>query len=118
MPCFVDVPTPQYDSPLFVQQMRLIHNVPFSTQEIESYRQLVFSNLTFGLRCILEDMDDMELEVAGDSIKYLEMMAEVTDLPDGEPFPAHYLKPLRDLWVRYNAREAYLRGNEADLPEK
>jgi len=45
--------------------MRLIHRVPFSTQEQEFYRQLVFSNLTtLGLRVVLEAMDDMDLKLS------------------------------------------------------
>lgn len=98
--------------------MRLIHKVPFSPQEIENYRQLVFNNLTFGLRYVLEAMEDMELEVADDNVKYLEMMTEVTDLPDGEPFPVHYLEPLKALWTDVNVQKACSRGNEAALPEK
>lgn len=42
--------------------MRLIHRVAFSAQELEFYRQLVFSNLTtLGLRVVLEAMDDLDL---------------------------------------------------------
>ena len=98
--------------------MRLIHKVPFSPQEIENYRQLVFNNLTFGLRYVLEAMEDMELEVADDNVKHLEMMTEITDLSDGEPFPVHYLEPLKVLWADVNVQKAYSRGNEAALPEK
>lgn len=102
----------------FIQQMRLIHKVPFSTQEIENYRQLVFNNLTFGLRYVLEAMEDMELEVADDNVKHLEMLADVTDLSDGEPFPASFLEPLKALWADVNVQKACSRGNEAALPEK
>ena len=98
--------------------MRLIHKVPFSTQEIENYRQLVFNNLTFGLRYVLEAMEDMELEVADDNVKHLEMLADVTDLSDGEPFPASFLEPLKALWADVNVQKACSRGNEAALPEK
>jgi guanine nucleotide-binding protein subunit alpha len=98
--------------------MRLIHRVPFSTQEIENYRQLVFNNLTYGLRYVLEAMEEMELEVADDNIKHLEVMAEVTDLHDAEPFPVYYLEPLKALWADVNVQKAYSRGNEAALPEK
>jgi hypothetical protein len=101
-----------------IQQMRLIHKVPFSSQEIENYRQLVFNNLTFGLRYVLEAMEDMELEVADDNVKHLEMIAEVTDLSDGEPFPADFLEPLNALWADLNVQKACSRGNEAALPEK
>ena len=102
----------------FIQQMRLIHKVPFSSQEIENYRQLVFNNLTFGLRYVLEAMEEMELEVADDNVKFLEILAEVTDLTDGEPFPVDYLEPLKALWADINVQKACSRGNEAALPEK
>ena len=98
--------------------MRLLHNVPFSPEEIENYRQLVFNNITFGLRYILKAMEDMELEVADDNAKYLEMIAEVTDLPSGEPFPAHLLEPLKVLWADANVQAAWSRGNEVALLEK
>ncbi|KAF9789642.1 heterotrimeric G protein alpha subunit 4 [Thelephora terrestris] len=101
----------------FLKQMRLIHHVPFSSQEIEDYRQLVFNNLTFGLRCVFEAMEHMELEVSIDNVKYLEMLTEVTELSDGEPFPIHLLEPLKALWADANVQKACSRGNEADLPE-
>lgn len=43
--------------------MRLIHKVPFTAQEVEFYRQLVFNNITQGLRIVLEAMEDLEVEV-------------------------------------------------------
>ena len=98
--------------------MRLIHKLPFSSQEIENYRQLVFSNLVFGLGYVLEAMEDMDLEVADDNVKHLETLAEVSDLSDGETFPVHLLQPLKALWEDLNVQKAYSRGNEAALPEK
>ncbi|KAJ7615769.1 heterotrimeric G protein alpha subunit 4 [Mycena polygramma] len=46
-----------------LKQMRLIHKVPFSAQETESFRQLVFDNLTRGLKYLLDALPDMELEL-------------------------------------------------------
>ncbi|KAJ7789440.1 heterotrimeric G-protein alpha subunit, GPA2-like protein [Mycena olivaceomarginata] len=46
-----------------LKQMRLIHRVPFSSQETESFRQLVFDNLTRGLKYLLDALPDMELEL-------------------------------------------------------
>ena len=102
----------------YTQRMPLIHKVPFSPQETENYRQLVFNDLTFGLRHVLEAMKDMGLEVADDNAKFLEVMAEVSDLPDGEPFPVHCLEPLKAIWADINVQKACSRGNEAALPEK
>jgi guanine nucleotide-binding protein subunit alpha len=44
--------------------MRLIHKVPFTPQEHEFYRQLVFNNITHGLRTVLEALEDLDLKVA------------------------------------------------------
>ena len=43
--------------------MRLIHKIPFSSQEIESYRQIVFGNITHGFRSLIEAMDGFDLKV-------------------------------------------------------
>ncbi|KAJ7267893.1 G-protein alpha subunit-domain-containing protein [Mycena rebaudengoi] len=45
-----------------IKQMRLIHR-PFSMQEVESYRQVIFDNLTRGLNDLLDALLDMDLEV-------------------------------------------------------
>lgn len=43
--------------------MRLIHHISYSAEEIESYRQLVFTNLTRGLRYLLDALPDLDLEL-------------------------------------------------------
>jgi guanine nucleotide-binding protein subunit alpha len=98
--------------------MRLIHRVPFSPQEKESFRQLTFDNITRGLKYLLEAMDDMGLKVTEENMQYLEMVENAQDLRDGEPFPKEYYVPLKSLWTDPNVQKAWSRGNEAALPEK
>lgn len=98
--------------------MRLIHKVPFSQQEIELYRQLVFDNITRGLRHLLDAMDEFEIKVSEENISNVEIVDSARDIGDGEPFPLHYIEPLKSLWVDSNVQRAYERGNEAALPEK
>jgi guanine nucleotide-binding protein subunit alpha, other len=98
--------------------MRLIHRVPFSPHEIESYRQLVFNNLTHGLKYVLDAMEDMDLKVSEDNIPYVELIEDANDIRDGEPFPQSYYEPLKSLWSDPNVERAWQRGNEAALPEK
>jgi len=100
-----------------LKQMRLIHKLPFTPQEIESYRQLVFNNLTHGLRYVLDAMEDMELEVSDDNAKYVQLIEDASDIRDGEPFPMTYYAPLKSLWTDPEVVKAYSRGNEAALPE-
>lgn len=99
------------------QQMRLLQSCSFSPQEVENYRRLIFNNLKFGLQCTLDAMVAMQLEVAEDNIKCVEAIAEVVVLSDGEPFPIHFLEPLRALWADVNVQQAYARGNGTSLPD-
>jgi guanine nucleotide-binding protein subunit alpha len=98
--------------------MRVIHKVPFSSQETESYRQLVFNNLIQGLRLILEAMETFEITVTPENQKYLQLLENVPEVRDGAPFPSSYLEPLKRLWEDDGIRQGYARGNEAALPEK
>jgi len=98
--------------------MRFIHKVPFQPSEIEHYRQLVFDNLTHGLRYVLNAMVEMELSVSPENMSYVDMIDDAPDLRDGEPFPPDYEVALRALWEDGNVKKAWERGNEAALPEK
>ena len=100
-----------------LKQMRLIHKMPFTPSEIEHYRQLVFDNLTRGIRYVLDAMEDMELKVSETNLPYIDMIDNARDLRDGEPFPITYYEPLKSLWNDPNVKQAYERGNEAALPE-
>ncbi|EIN13172.1 heterotrimeric G protein alpha subunit 4 [Punctularia strigosozonata HHB-11173 SS5] len=100
-----------------LKQMRLIHRVAFSSQEIEYYRQLVFNNITHGLYALLEAMDDMDLKVADEHQECVQLVENAPDLKDGEPFPVAYKGPLLALWNDVNVKKAFERGNEAAIPE-
>jgi guanine nucleotide-binding protein subunit alpha len=98
--------------------MRLIHRVPFSSHEVESFRQLIFNNLTHGLKYALDSMEDMGLEVSPDNSEHIELIESASDLRDGEVYPQHFYDALRLLWNDQGVQQAWGRGNEAALPEK
>ena len=98
--------------------MRLIHKVGFSSQEREHYRQLIFDNLTRGLKYVLDAMEDMELKVKDGNVQYLDLIENARDIRDGEPFPMEFFEPLKSLWEDPGVQMAFGRGNEAALPEK
>jgi guanine nucleotide-binding protein subunit alpha len=98
--------------------MRLIHRVPFSLQEVESFRQLIFNNLTHGLKYVLDSMEDMGLEISPENSQHIELVENADDLRDGEVFPRSFYEPLIALWNDAGVQRAWERGNEAALPEK
>ena len=98
--------------------MRVIHQVSFSPSEMEHFRQVVFDNLTQGLRYVFDAMREMELSVQSQNLRYAQMVEHVTGIQEGDPYPSDYLEPLRHLWNDPNIQTALRRGNEAALPEK
>jgi guanine nucleotide-binding protein subunit alpha len=98
--------------------MRVIHEVSFSPYEVEHYRQVIFDNLTRGIRYVLEAMKDMELAVQSDNLPYTEIIDHAAMLQDGDAYPPEYCEPLKRLWNDPNVQTVLQRGNEAALPEK
>lgn len=92
--------------------------MPFTTTEIEEFRQLVFDNLTRGLRYVLDAMQDMGLSVEEEHLPYVELVDNARDIRDSEPFPLEFHSTLKSLWEDGNLQRAIERGNEAALPEK
>ena len=98
--------------------MRLLHKVPYSQAEIESYRQLVFKNLIQGMNALLEALDLMDFTVSSTNIPYIEMIRDAGNVCDGEPFPYTLYEALRSLWKDPSVKAVWKRQNEAALPEK
>jgi guanine nucleotide-binding protein subunit alpha len=98
--------------------MRLIHRVPFAPSEIEFYRQLVFQNLTYGLRCALEAADDLALALSPANAVHRPLVDDAPDIKDGEGYPEAYRAVLGEMWADPAVRGAVERGNEYALPEK
>ena len=98
--------------------MRLIHNARFSSQEIEFYRQLAFSNIVHGMKMLLESLDDMDLQISEDMEERARLLEDPPDVKDGAPFPQDYYQPLKALWQDDTIQRAWRRGNEVALPDK
>ncbi|KAI0694091.1 guanine nucleotide binding protein, alpha subunit [Cerioporus squamosus] len=100
------------------KQMRLVHHVPFTQQEIESYRQLIYLNITDGLQSGIGRMNFSGFSVTEENRKLLSTVADsVHDLKDDERFPVEYRHPIEWLWKDPNVQAMYSNGNEAGIPE-
>ncbi|KAJ6628428.1 heterotrimeric G-protein alpha subunit, GPA2-like protein [Mycena sp. CBHHK59/15] len=100
-----------------VQRMRILHSAPFSIQEIEYYRRLVFDNLTYGLKYLIDALSNMGLALSEDLETDVEVLHRAESLHHGEPFPERYFQLLTRLWEDNVVWYAWGRENEAALPE-
>lgn len=70
------------------------------------------------MQALLESMEDMDLKVSEENQDYVEVIENAPDIRDGEPFPTSFYEPLKSLWTDQHVQQAWVRGNEAALPEK
>jgi guanine nucleotide-binding protein subunit alpha len=98
--------------------MRLIHSVEFTPTEIEFYRHLVFSNLTYGMKCVLDAADELELQPSSEVADAIALIEESPDIKDHQPYPSEYHEALQRLWDDETVQAAVKKGNEFALPDK
>nr|VWO94504.1 Guanine nucleotide-binding protein alpha-2 subunit [Ganoderma boninense] len=70
-----------------LKEMRLAHRTAFSTDEIGTCRQLIYVNLTSGLKCVIEEMKRKQLAVTPANKYMVCLLNRATDLKDHGPFP-------------------------------
>jgi guanine nucleotide-binding protein subunit alpha len=98
--------------------MRLAHGVSFTPWEVESYRQLVFSNITSGISQILDATEALMLDFPPMLVKDLRMVAGAPDLKDGQTFPTHYGEAISRIWAASSVQEIVRSERRLVLPDK
>jgi guanine nucleotide-binding protein subunit alpha len=104
--------------PAIHQQMRLIHRIPFSSQEVEHFRCCIFNNLTHGIKHVLDWMEDMQLALSPENGEHSELIKNANELRDGEVFPQQFYEPFRRLWNDRYFQRAWEHRNGPMLQEK
>lgn len=100
-----------------LKQMRLIHNRPFSADEIEDYRKICFSNLITGLRAIVDQLDELGVAVLAQNRKYIALVDNEAPINTGEAFPPRYLEAVKALWTDPAVVDVYKRSHQFALQE-
>lgn len=99
--------------------MRIIHNIPFSSTERETFRRLVFQNVVQGMRDLLDAMETWgQTFEHPDYAEFLRLFISLPEVSEGEPFPQSYYEPLKLLWQDSGVQTAQKRAHEIALPEK
>jgi hypothetical protein len=97
--------------------MRLIHNDALTPAELEKYRQLVFHNLTSGIKFVLDKLKKLQFSLDPALASAIALFDDPPDLNDGEPYPHVYEAALSALWKEPAVCVAIERGNDIELVE-
>lgn len=97
--------------------MRYIHQQPFTADEIEDYRQIVFTNIVGGMRSIIDTMDELSVAISPENRRFVAMVDSEPAINTGEVFPTKYLEALRGLWNDPQVQSVYARQHEFALQE-
>ncbi|EST05659.1 Guanine nucleotide binding protein (G-protein), alpha subunit [Kalmanozyma brasiliensis GHG001] len=101
-----------------LKSMRIIHHIPFTSEERENFRRLVFLNLVQGMKTILDVMEEWTVDLHDPAnVEHLSLFVSYPDISEDEPFPSRYLVALKDLWLDAGVQSVYRRGNEAAVPD-
>ncbi|RSH82524.1 uncharacterized protein EHS24_007504 [Apiotrichum porosum] len=100
-----------------LKQMRYIHSRPFSVEEVEDYRKIVFSNIVGGMRAIIDVMDAEDMAVAPENRVYIALVDNEIAINTGDAFPMHYYRALKALWTDPNVQVCWSQAYRFALQE-
>ncbi|KAI8342693.1 putative Gpa2-guanine nucleotide-binding protein alpha-2 subunit [Chlamydoabsidia padenii] len=95
-----------------LKQMRLLHTAGFDATERESFRHIVFSNITTTIQTLLEAMDSLQIGFEDGQLEdYLHLFDSPPTIQKYKPYPLEYLIPLKRLWQDKGVQHACRQGN-------
>ncbi|CAG8472407.1 4337_t:CDS:10 [Funneliformis caledonium] len=102
-----------------LKQMRLIHAAGFTNTERETYRSIVFTNITESMSLILESMEYFKIPFSdSENSQYLSLFHNPSpSIVKGRPFPIQYLNPLATLWADSGVQSCYEKGHQYALQD-
>ncbi|CAJ0647956.1 6673_t:CDS:2 [Entrophospora sp. SA101] len=99
-----------------LKQMKLIHDGGYSSEERESFKEIIFSNTVQSMRVILEAMGTMGISLRDGSNKGYESI--ILNLPsqiEGDHLPSDVSTAIKNLWTDSGVRECFNRSREYQL---
>jgi hypothetical protein len=100
------------------QQIGLIHGGSFTPDEVENYRHLVFKNLTYGMKCVVDALKRLLLPLDPAHASAVALLDNPPDIHCGEPSPPEYEAVLAALWLDPTVCQVIERGYELAIIER
>jgi len=99
-----------------LKQMKLIHDSGYSRDELESFKEIIFSNTIQSMRVILEAMDNMGLTFADPNCaRQAQIILALPSQIEVDSLPSDVSAAVRTLWEDTNVQVAFSRSREYQL---
>ena len=96
--------------------MKLIHDDGYSSEERESFKEIIFSNTVQSMRVILEAMDNMGIQLKNDgNQKHATTIMSLPNQIEGDQLPSDVSLAIKCLWADQGVLECFSRSREYQL---
>ncbi|PVF97735.1 guanine nucleotide binding protein, alpha subunit [Serendipita vermifera] len=100
-----------------LKQIRLINSIPFTSEEVETFRHRIFANLVDGMRLVRNILDESDLSCSDETWRILEELDSAPEIADNQPYPQEYLGIFKTLWHDPDVQKGLLLGKQLALPD-
>ncbi len=99
-----------------LKQMKLINHGSYSTEERESYKEIIFSNTLQSMRVILDAMETLDVPLAdGANAKRAEIILSLPSSLETETLPPAVADAVQGLWRDAGVQLCFKRSREFQL---
>ncbi|KAG5463124.1 MAG: guanine nucleotide binding protein, alpha subunit [Olpidium bornovanus] len=99
-----------------LKQMKLIHSGGYSSDERESFKEIIFSNTVQSMRVILEAMERMGIRLGDDANKaHGALIEELPNQIEAEFLSSEIATAIKCLWADAGVKECFGRSREYQL---
>ena len=99
-----------------LKQMKLIHEGGYSSDERESFKEIIFSNTVQSMRVILEAMESLEVPLGDQRHDYhVQTIFMQPQQIEGDSLPPEVGNAIRALWLDHGVQDCFQRSREYQL---
>ncbi|PVU93081.1 hypothetical protein BB561_003483 [Smittium simulii] len=99
-----------------IKQMKLIYDNGYTTEERESYREIIFSNTIQSINVLIEAMSYLDIPLNNQSNeKYTSVLMNTSPQVDSDIFPSEAAEAIKILWADPDVQYCFSRSSEFQL---
>jgi len=99
-----------------LKQMKLINHGSYSSEERESYKEIIFSNTLQSMRVILDAMENLDIPLSdGNNAKLAEIILGLPPQIESDLLPREVAQAIWGLWRDDGVQACFVRSREYQL---